>query len=72
MAERHDTKQFMKIVRCGRGIENYKPFEKRNYSEGRHCDDDFIRMCGLRDPFTYAGCMSFVQLPRNIYPRHIQ
>ena len=72
MAERHDTKRFMKTVRCGRGINNYKPFEKRSYSEGRTCDDDFIRMCGLREPFTNARCMTFVRLPRNIYPRHIQ
>ena len=72
MGERRDTKKYMKKVCCARGVENYKPFEKRSYSEGRHCDPDFIQLCGLRDPFTNADCMSFALLPPNIYPRHIQ
>ena len=71
MGERRDTKNHMKVVRCARGVESYKPFQKRSYSEGCHYDHDFIRMCGLRDPFTNAGCMSFAQLPPDIYPRHI-
>ncbi|PWA89061.1 abscisic aldehyde oxidase 3 [Artemisia annua] len=72
MGKRRDTKQYMKKVRWARGVDNYKPFEKCNYHEGRHCDLDFIRLSGLRQPFTNAGCLSFALLPPDIYPRHLQ
>lgn len=72
MGERSDTKQFMKKVRCARSVNVYKPFENRAYHEGRYCDQDYIRMTGLRQPFINAGCLPFAILPPEIYPRHIQ
>lgn len=72
MGDRRDTKQYMKKVRCARGVKVYGPFVNRTYHEGRHCDPDFIRMTGLKEPFMEAGCLPFATLPPEIYPCYIQ
>ncbi|GKB94245.1 hypothetical protein Tco_0980382 [Tanacetum coccineum] len=57
----------------GSNIEAYKRLVSRNYPEGRECDNDYINLSGLRDPFAHAQCLSFVRnLPNKIYPRHLQ
>ena len=72
MGERKDNKEFMKKVCCARGVENFKPFQNRNYHEGHHFDLELIRITGLREPLTNEGFLSFALIPPEIYHRHIK